>query len=60
MPRSGAGDLPVMEVVVPGVDDVPKRGVFAGSDVASAGDVPRENGCIFDRSGFFFDPVVFH
>lgn len=54
VPRLGEG-------VTPSVDGAPKRGIFAGSEIASEGGVPRENGCIFDRSGFFFcDPGVFH
>lgn len=53
--------LPNREGVIPSVDGALKRGVFAGSDVAFVGRIPRENGCIFDKSGFFLcDSVVFH
>jgi len=64
VPRPGAGDspdLPNREGVVPSVGGAWKRGGFAGSGVAFVGRVPRENGCILDKSGFFFcDSGVFH
>ena len=58
--RLGACDspgLPNSEGVVPGAL---KRDVFDGSDVSFGGRIPRENGCIFDRSGFFCGSCVFH
>ena len=64
MPRLGAGDspgLPSREGVVPGVDGALERSVFMGSDAAFVDGVPRENGCIFDKSGLLFcDSGVFH
>ena len=57
VPRFGASrspGLPNREGVAPGVGGAPKRGVFAGSDVAFVNGVSRENGCIFDKSGFLF------
>ena len=63
VPRLGAGDspgLPNREGVVRGVDGALKRGVFAGPDVSFVDSVPRENGCIFDKSSFFCESGVFH
>lgn len=64
VPRLGTGDppgLPTRERVFPNVGAPPGRGVFVGSGVAFVDVVPRENGCIFDKSGFFFcDSDVFH
>ena len=64
MLRLGAGDspgLPSREGIFPSVDGALKRGVFVGSDVAFVDGVPRENGCIFDKSGLLFcDSGVFH
>ncbi|KAF9650195.1 hypothetical protein BDM02DRAFT_3112430 [Thelephora ganbajun] len=64
VPRLGAGDsprLPNREGVVPSIDGTSKRGVFAGPGAASVDGVPRENGCIFDKSSFLFcDSGVFH
>lgn len=63
IPRPGVGGslgLPNREGVVTSVDGPPKSGFFAGSMVAFADGVPRENGCIFDKSGFLFCPDVFH
>jgi len=58
--RLGACDsprLPNREGVVPGAL---KRDVFDGSDVSFGDGIPRENGCIFDGSGFFCGSWVFH
>ena len=63
VPMLGVEDSPGLsnrEGVIPGVDGVLKRGVFADSDVSFVDGIPRENGCIFDKSGFFCDPGVFH
>jgi hypothetical protein len=63
VPRLGAGDslgFPNREGVVPDVDGALKRGVFVDPDVSFVGSVPRENGCIFDKSNFFCGSSVFH
>lgn len=58
VPRLEAGgspDLPKRE------NDALRGGVLADSDVGFVDGVPRENGGIFDKSGFFFcDSGVFH
>lgn len=56
-PGLGAVDSPSLlngEGPVPGDDSTPKRGFLAGSETALAGSIPRENGCIFERSGLLF------
>jgi hypothetical protein len=64
VPRLGMGNspgLPNREGVFPGVDSAPGGGVSVDPDVAFVDGVPRENGCILDKSGFLFcDPDVFH
>lgn len=64
MPRLRVGDSPGLlnsEGVFPTVGGAPKKGGFTGSDVAFVDGVPRENGCIVDKSGFLFrNSAVFH
>ena len=64
VPRLGADSSPGLsnrEEVVPGVDGALKRSVFAGSDVSFVDGVPKESGCILDKSGFLLcDSGVFH
>lgn len=63
VPRLGAGDspdLPNREWVVPDVEGTLERGVLAGSDVSFVESIPRESGCIFDKSGLFCESGVFH
>jgi len=64
VPRLGAVSspgLPSREGTVPGIDGTLRRGVFAGSDVSFVDGVPKENGCIFDKSGFLLcDSTVLH
>lgn len=62
VPRLETGGSPGLpnEEAVPDINEVLKRGVFVGADASLVGNIPRENGCIFDKSDFFCDSGVFH
>lgn len=62
VPRLGTGGSPGLlnKETVPDINEVSKRGVFVGPHVSFVDGTPRENGCIFDKSGFLCDSGVFH